>query len=128
METNPLILIVEDEISNVELFTVLLEFEGYRVQAAGDVRQALEAIKVEAPDLILLDIMLPEASGLELCKILRNDPRYVSIPIVIVSAKTQLEDVDRGMQAGAVTYLLKPVAKEELITAVRNALHTSINP
>jgi two-component system sensor histidine kinase ChiS len=120
--SGPLILIVEDEISNVELFTMLLDFEGFRTQAVLDVKRALDAIQEERPDLILLDIMLPEASGLELCTTLKNDPRYDSIPIVIVSAKTQLEDVERGMQAGAASYLLKPVAKEELLTAVKDAM------
>ena len=116
------IMVVDDEPDIRNLVQEILEDEGFEVAVAEDAVRARKLIGTFQPDLILLDIMLPEASGLDLCQMLKNDPRYARIPIVIISAKTQLEDVDRGLQAGAVSYLLKPVAKEELVTTVKSAI------
>lgn len=116
------ILIVDDEISVTELFRMMLEMEGYHAEVAHDVQGALAALEADRPDLILLDIMMPESSGLELCRQIRGDPVLASIPIVIVSAKSQLAEVQEGLQAGADRYLLKPVSKNELLEAVRTTL------
>jgi DNA-binding response OmpR family regulator len=116
------ILIVDDEVSVAELFGMMLELEGYRVKAVHDVQSAIGALESDAPDLVILDIMMPEASGLDLCRYVRADPLLASIPIVIVSAKTQLNEVQEGLEAGANLYLLKPVSKSELLEAVRQSL------
>ena len=116
------ILVVDDEISVTELFSMMLEMEGYRVRVEHDVQSAKAALEEEPADLIIADIMMPEASGLELCRYVRGEPNLASIPIVIVSARSQLEEVHEGLDAGADMYLLKPVSKGELIEAVQQTL------
>ena len=117
------ILLVDDEISLTELFSMMLEMEGYRVDVVHDVQSAIDSLHVQRPSLIMLDLMMPEASGLELCRYVRADPALASIPIVVVSAKSQLEEVQEGLDAGADIYLLKPVSKAELVEAVSQALN-----
>jgi CheY-like chemotaxis protein len=83
---------------------------------------ALQVLEQGKPDLILQDVMMPAASGLELCRHVRSTPGLASLPIIILSAKSQLEEVQEGLGAGADLYLLKPVSKNELIQAVRQVL------
>ncbi len=116
------ILIVDDEVNVTQLFSMMLEMEGYEAIVAHDVKGAIESIRLRPPQLILLDIMMPEESGLELCRYIRAHPELASIPVVIISAKTQLEEVQEGLGAGADSYLLKPISKKELIEAVQSAL------
>jgi DNA-binding response OmpR family regulator len=116
------VLIVDDEMSNTQLFGMMLELEGYRPLAAFDARAALEALGQHTPDLMIVDVMLPGASGLELCQKVRGELGLTDLPIVIVSAKSQLADVQAGLAAGANTYLTKPVTKAELLSAVRLAV------
>jgi CheY-like chemotaxis protein len=116
------VLIVDDEMSNTQLFGMMLELEGYRPVVAVDAPAALEALRQQTPDLMIVDVMLPGASGLDLCREVRNGLGLASLPIVIVSAKSQLADVQAGVAAGANVYLTKPVTKAELLGAVRQAL------
>ncbi|MFV1859596.1 MAG: response regulator transcription factor [Anaerolineales bacterium] len=116
------ILVVDDEVGVAELFSMMLEMEGYRVRVVHDVQSAKTALEEEPVDLMFVDIMMPEASGLELCRYVRGEPYLENIPIVIVSARSQLEEVHEGLEAGADRYLLKPVSKRELIEAVQQAL------
>jgi CheY-like chemotaxis protein len=116
------VLIVDDEMSNTQLFGMMLELEGYRPVVATDTPTALEALRQQTPDVMIVDVMLPGASGLELCQKVRNDLRLKDLPIVIVSAKSQLADVQAGVAAGATAYLTKPVTKAELLGAVRQAM------
>ena len=116
------ILVVDDEVSVTELFSMMLEMEGYRVRVVHDVQGAKNALDEEPADLLLVDIMMPEASGLELCRYVRAEPFLASTPIIVISARSQLDEVHEGLAAGADTYLLKPVSKNELIEAVQEAL------
>ena len=116
------ILVVDDEVSVTELFSMMLEMEGYRVRVVHDVKSAKDALEEEPADLMLVDIMMPEASGLELCRYVRAEPYLASTPIIVISARSQLDEVHEGLAAGADTYLLKPVSKSELIEAVQQAL------
>ena len=116
------ILVVDDEISVTELFSMMLEMEGYRVRVVHDVQSAKNALEEEPSDLLLVDIMMPEASGLELCRYVRAEPYLAGTPIIVISARSQLDEVHEGLAAGADTYLLKPVSKGELIEAVQQAL------
>ncbi len=116
------ILVVDDEVSVTELFSMMLEMEGYRVRIVHDVQSAKNALEEEPADLLLVDIMMPEASGLELCRYVRAEPYLASTPIIVISARSQLDEVHDGLAAGADTYLLKPVSKNELIEAVQQAL------
>jgi len=119
------VLIVDDEMSNTQLFGMMLELEGYRPVAAFDARTALEALRGERPDVMIVDVMLPGISGLELCRKVRGELGMADLPIVVVSAKSQLVDVQAGLQAGANYYLTKPVTKVELLSAVRQAMGES---
>ena len=116
------ILVVDDEVSVTELFRMMLEMEGYRVRIVHDVQSAKNALDEEPADLLLVDIMMPEASGLELCRYVRAEPYLASTPIIVISARSELDEVHEGLAAGADTYLLKPVSKNELIEAVQQAL------
>ncbi|MCX6071859.1 MAG: response regulator [Chloroflexi bacterium] len=116
------VLIVDDEMSNTQLFGMMLELEGYRPVAAVDEPTALEALRQQTPDVMIVDVMLPGASGLDLCRKVRNELGLADLPIVIVSAKSQLADVQAGVAAGATVYLTKPVTKAELLGAVRQAV------
>jgi CheY-like chemotaxis protein len=116
------VLIVDDEMSNTQLFGMMLELEGYRPLAASDAPTALEVLRQQTPDVMIVDVMLPGASGLDLCRMVRNELGLVDLPIVIVSAKSQLADVQAGVAAGATVYLTKPVTKAELLGAVRQAV------
>jgi two-component system sensor histidine kinase ChiS len=120
-----IVLIVDDEMSNTQLFGMMLELEGYRPVAAFDARTALEALRQERPDLMIVDVMLPGVSGLELCQKVRGELGMADLPIVVVSAKSQLSDVQAGLLAGANYYLTKPVTKVELLSAVREAMGES---
>jgi len=116
------ILIVDDEVSVTELFSMMLEMEGYQVQVVHNVKAALQVLERGKPDLILVDVMMPATSGLELCRHVRSTAGLASLPIIILSAKSQLEAVQEGLGAGANLYLLKPVSKNELVQAVRRIL------
>ncbi len=118
----PTVLVVDDEVSNTELFGMMLEMEGYRTIPARDVDAAVAVLKREVPDVMVVDVMLPGASGLELCRRARGELGLVDLPIVIVSAKSHLNDVQAGVEAGANVYLVKPVTKSELLGAIRSAL------
>jgi DNA-binding response OmpR family regulator len=120
--TQQRILVVDDEVSVTELFSMMLEMEGYRVRVAHDVQGAKAALEEEPADLMLVDIMMPEASGLELCRYVRAEPYLAGTPIIVISARSQLDEVHEGLEAGADMYLLKPVSKGELIEAVQQAL------
>ncbi|MFQ5921556.1 MAG: response regulator transcription factor [Anaerolineales bacterium] len=120
--TQQRILVVDDEVSVAELFSMMLEMEGYRVRVVHDVQSAKTALEEEPVDLMLVDIMMPEASGLELCRYVRGEPNLANIPIVVISARSQLDEVHEGLEVGANLYLLKPVSKGELIEAVQHAM------
>ena len=116
------ILIVDDEVNVTELFSMMLEMEGYQVQVVHNVKAALGVLERGKPDLMLVDVMMPAASGLVLCRHVRSTAGLASLPIIILSAKSRLEEVQEGLRAGANLYLLKPVSKNELVQAVRKIL------
>jgi len=119
------ILIVEDDPETASVFRQMLQFHGYRVEVAHGSAQAMLKLNRQLPDLVLLDIMMPDVSGLEVCRYLRRDPQTADLPVVIVSAKTQGEDIAEGLEAGATAYLTKPVSMEQLLYHVQAALSGS---
>ena len=121
------IMIVEDEESIVTLVKYNLEKEGYKVFFNSNGEKAIEDIKVNNPDLILLDWMLPNLSGLEICKILKSEKKYKHTPIIMLTAKGQEEDKIRGLNSGADDYITKPFGHKEL-TARVNALLRRAKP
>lgn len=119
------ILIVEDERDLAELAAFNLEKEGYRTIVALDGPSGLEAIRESAPDLILLDLMLPGIMGMEICKLVKKDERTAHIPIIMLTAKG--EEIDRvvGFEVGADDYVVKPFSSRELLLRIKAVLRRS---
>ncbi len=113
------ILIVDDDITITELMTALVKAEGYEATAVNDSLQALEIARSLNPDLITLDLMMPGLTGFELCKLLRNDPKFSHTPIVIVSAKDDSESKEKARQAGAEDYLTKPFGLDDFLNKIK---------
>lgn len=113
------ILIVEDEESLLKLESILLTSKGYQVEGVADGRAALEAIKNHAPDLVLLDIMLPEIDGFEVCRRIKEDPATKHIPVIMLTAKKSREDMARGEQVGADWYITKPFKSAMVIETIQ---------
>ena len=121
MEINPSeykILIVDDVMSNVLLLKVLLTNEKFAIATASNGRQALEQVDKENPDLILLDVMMPDLSGFEVAQKLKANPKTAEIPIIFLTALNSTADIVKGFQVGANDFISKPFNKEELITRV----------
>ena len=116
------ILIADDNVPNVELLDAYLSGRDYEIETAGDGAETLEKVKSFAPDLILLDIMMPKLSGFEVCEKLRADPQTKDIMVLMVTALTELGDIDRAVNAGCDDYLSKPVNKHELLKRVETLL------
>jgi len=116
------VLIIEDEADAAELFAEMMRVSGFRVRKTSSSAPALSMMTEERPDLVLLDIMMPEVSGLDILRQMRRDPALANIPVVVVSAKSMPADIKIGMEAGASTYLTKPVGFLELKEAVERAL------
>jgi len=119
------ILVIDDLPENVFLLKDRLEHEGYEVLTADCGNSGIEKATSEIPDLILLDVMMPDINGFEVCKTLVNDSRTSGIPILLVTAKTEAEDTKEGLDAGAFDYIKKPINKIELIARVKSALKLS---
>ncbi len=118
----PHILVVEDEAALVELLRYNLEEEGFRVSDAADGEAALAAVAEDKPDLIVLDLMLPLISGLEICRQLRRRPETRGLPIIMLTARGEESDRIRGLDSGADDYVTKPFSPSELVARVRAVL------
>ncbi|HRZ39728.1 MAG TPA: response regulator [Candidatus Omnitrophota bacterium] len=116
------ILIVDDERDIVEVVRMRLETRGYEVFAAYNGRQGLERVKDVMPDLVILDIMMPEINGSTLCGMLKFDERYKHIPIVMLSVKARDIDREIGGKVKADAYLTKPFEAQQLIEIVNNLI------
>ena len=116
------VLIIEDEADAAELFAEMMRVSGFRVLKTSSSAPALAMISAEKPDVVLLDIMMPDVSGVEILRQMRRDPALAGIPVVVVSAKSMPADIKNGMEAGASTYLTKPVGFLDLKQAVERAL------
>ena len=120
-EKRPTVLIVDDEPVNISVLMDLLK-EEYRLVAARNGRQALERVEGSPPDLILLDIMMPEMDGYEVCRRLKEDPQSRHIPVIFISAMSADEDETRGLELGAVDYITKPISPAIVTARVRTHL------
>jgi DNA-binding response OmpR family regulator len=116
------ILVVDDDAAVLDVLRLALASGGHDVLAAGSAMEGLVRAQGERPDLVLLDILMPEMDGWELLKLLRLDPATRDMPVVIVSARSEPRDRVRGLQEGAVDYLTKPFSVAELLAAVDTAL------
>jgi DNA-binding response OmpR family regulator len=116
------ILIVDDEPFNIDYLEQELEDLGYATVSARNGREALEKVAAEAPDLILLDVMMPLMDGFTVCRILKGDDETRLIPIVIMTALDGIDERIKGIEAGADDFLIKPVNQRELLARIQTAL------
>ena len=112
------VLVVDDESDVTELLQYRLEQEGYRVATLNDPLGFVVKVREFEPDLMLLDIMMPELSGIQLCRIVRADPMMKDIPVIFLSARGEVEDRIKGLEAGAEDYLSKPFNTNELLLRI----------
>ncbi len=117
--TKPVIMVVDDNQQNLELLQAYLEDMDCKTVPARDGLEALELIAKKAPDLVLLDVMMPKMSGFEVCKRLKNDSKTADIPIIMVTALNEFGDIERGIDSGTDDFISKPVNKLELLTRVK---------
>lgn len=122
MEDKKTILIVDDEDSIRQLIKYNLEREGFYTHQAPNAMTALEKARNEEIDLIILDLMLPDMSGLDICRILKHDSQTRCIPIVMVTAKTEEADIISGLELGAEDYITKPFSPRVLIARIKSVL------
>ncbi|MDO3380048.1 response regulator transcription factor [Geoalkalibacter halelectricus] len=116
------ILIVEDEESLLKLESILLTSKGYEVRGVANGRAALEGLEEKMPDLVLLDIMLPEMDGFEVCKRIKQNPATRHIPVIMLTAKKTREDMERGRAVGADCYITKPFKSAMVIETIQRYL------
>ncbi len=116
------ILVVDDEVYMLRLVQFNLEKSGYSVITAKDGQEALEILKKEKIDLIITDVMMPRIDGLELCKRVKADPRWKSLPVIMLTAMAQISDRADGKEVGADDYITKPFNPKELLAIVENTL------
>ena len=123
---NPRLLVVEDEPSQVELLRYNLTRQGYEVRVAMDGEEGFAAAVEDPPDLILLDWMLPNLSGVEICRKLRHNKATREVPVIMLTARSEEGDKVRGLDVGADDYVTKPYSVKELLARVRAALRRPV--
>lgn len=122
MKPSALILIVDDNKNNLQVLGSILHTEGYKLALAKNGKEAIRQAELINPDIILLDVMMPEMDGYETCMHLKKNASTKEIPIIFLTAKTETEDIVRGFQVGGVDYITKPFRKEELLARMQNHL------
>ena len=122
------ILIVDDDIDSLKLIGLMLQRHGYEVVAANAGNQALAKATSEHPNLIILDVMMPDMDGYEVCRRLRANPETKAIPIIMFTAKTLVDDKVAGFEAGADDYLTKPTPSRVLVAHINRLIHRRGTP
>jgi DNA-binding response OmpR family regulator len=112
------VVVVEDETDAAEMFAEMMRVNGFRVVKSYSSAPAINLIATEMPDVVILDVMMPDVSGLEVLKFMRREPKLADIPVIVVSAKSMPTDIKTGLEAGASVYLTKPVGFLDLKAAV----------
>lgn len=122
--TGASVLVVDDNEDNIRIVSTILLARGFEVRIARDGKDALEAVKRALPDVILLDVMMPGMDGIEVLDHVKADPRTASIPVIMVTAKTQDEDLLVGYKYGADYYVTKPFTARQILYAIGLVLGT----
>jgi len=120
MNKNVNILVVDDNQENLKVVSNYLKEKSYRIALSLNGENALKIVKDKTIDLILLDVMMPDMDGFEVCKTLKSNPETKDIPIIFLTAKNETEDIVKGFQLGGVDYITKPFQKEELLVRINN--------
>lgn len=116
------ILIIDDQFETSVILSKWLQKENFEIIFAKSGKEGLEKIKSDKPDIVLLDVMMPDINGFELCSIIKSDPNIEATPVVLVTARTSSEDLEHGFNVGAIDYIKKPVDRLELITRIKSVL------
>lgn len=124
--SRPMILLVDDNPENLQFMGKVLSKNNYEVGVAQSGQQALNFVKKAQPDLILLDVMMPEMDGFEVCRRLKSQLVTQHIPVIFLTAKTETEDIIKGFEAGGVDYVTKPAITEELLARIRTHIEVKI--
>jgi DNA-binding response OmpR family regulator len=119
---NKKIMIVDDETQLVDFIRLRLEKEEYQVAVAYDGEEALQKIRQEKPDLIILDLMLPKMDGYMICSLFKRDKRFADVPIILFTARSQEEDIKLGEKVGADAYITKPYEPQILLDKIKELL------
>lgn len=119
------ILVVDDEPDVTDLVAYNLRAKGFRVETLNDATASISAVRNMHPDIVILDIMMPDLSGIQICRILRADPKLARIPIIFLTAKSEPHDRIEGLESGADDYLSKPFSPRELVLRVESILRRS---
>jgi len=117
-EDQKTVIVVEDEPDAAELFAEMMRVTGFRVFKTYSSTPAISLIAKEQPDVVILDIMMPDVSGLEVLKFMRRNPKLKNTPVIVVSARSMPSDIREGLEAGATIYLTKPVGYLDLKKSV----------
>lgn len=117
-EDQKTVIVVEDEPDAAELFAEMMRVTGFRVLKTYSSTPAISLIAREQPDVVILDIMMPDISGLEVLRFMRRDPKLKTTPVIVVSARSMPSDIREGLEAGATIYLTKPVGYLDLKKSV----------
>jgi DNA-binding response OmpR family regulator len=127
-DLNPSVLVVDDEPMARTLLRLMLVRAGFEVVEAKDGHDALEKLKENRPDLVILDVMMPGMDGFTVCSTIRSQPTTADVPVIMLSAKTDMGSVNKGLTSGATKYLTKPVSPETLTRHVRDILGEASHP
>lgn len=120
--TKPLILLVDDTPLNIRILGRILKNDDYEIAVAVNGKETFDFIENKIPDLILLDVMLPDINGFDICAKLKSEDRTKEIPIMFLTAKVEVEDKVKGFKLGAVDYITKPIEEEEVLVRVRTQI------
>ena len=127
MSAKKKVLIVDDEKQLVSLVSLHMDMSGYEVLSASNGKKALNIIEKENPDLVVLDLMLPEMDGWEVCRQLRAEPKTKDIPVIMLTARSGTDDKVKGFECGADDYVTKPFSPRELVARVKRVLARTEN-
>ncbi len=119
----PLILLVDDVPQNIQILHEILSSENYSFAIAASGKETFALLEKKLPDLILLDVMLDDTDGFEICKTMKKNPRTADVPVIFLTARVRVEDKVRGFKLGAVDYITKPFEEAEVVARVRTHVH-----